>query len=263
MLLVKVGYIGWAFRGSQTQPHGETVEDALREGLVEIAAVDDPDEAGFRMASRTDAGVSARANAFRVATAMDPDEMVAALNGVLDDVHPWGWAEVPDGFAVRQARSRRYRYHLFYSGWDARAIQEAADVFEGEHDVAGFSRSDPGRDGDTTRFVDAVDVRFHESFVTIDVRARGFLWEQVRRMVAALEAVGRGELTREDLEAVLETGRDLGLEPAPPEPLVLVDIDYGLDVNVVDEARERVRQEVFASAARHLTRARVLKDLTR
>lgn len=263
MLLVKVGYLGWAFRGSQTQPHGETVEDALREGLVEIAAVDDPDESGFRMASRTDAGVSARANAFRVATGMDPDEMVAALNGVLDDVHPWGWAEVPDGFTVRRARSRWYRYHLFYSGWDARAIQEAADVFEGEHDFAGFARADPGREGGTVRFVDSVDVRFQESFVTVDVRARGFLWEQVRRMVAALEAVGRGEMTRDDLASLLETGRDAGVAPAPPEPLVLVDIDYGLEMNVVERAREAIREEVFAAAARHLTRAQVLKDLTR
>lgn len=263
MLLVKVGYIGWAFRGSQTQPHGETVEDALRQGLVEIGAVDDPDEAGFRMASRTDAGVSARANAFRVETGMDPAELVAALNGVLDDVHPWGFAEVPDGFDVGKARSRWYRHHLFYTGWDARKIQEVADVFEGEHDFGGFAKTDPDREGDTVRFVDEVDVRFQESFATIDVVGRGFLWQQVRRMVAALEAVGLGEMSRDDLEELLATGRDLGLEPASPEALVLVDIDYGLEMNVVDRAREPIREEVFAAAAKHLTRAQILKDLSR
>lgn len=263
VLLVKVGYIGWAFRGSQTQPHGETVEDALREALLEIEAVDDPDEAGFEMASRTDAGVSARANAFQVATGMEPDELVIALDGVLGDIHPWGWAEVPDGFEVHEARSRWYRYHLFYTGWDARKIQQAADLFEGEHDFAGFAKTDPDRGDDTTRFVDEVDVQFQESFATIDVVGRGFLRQQVRRMVAGLEAVGQGELAPGDLEEVLATGRALGLEPAPAEALVLVDIDYGLEMNVVQEVRGAIRDEVFAAAAKHLTRAQVLKDLTR
>lgn len=262
-VLVKFGYVGWAFRGSQTQPHGETVEDELVAGLRQVEAIDDADEAGLGLASRTDAGVSARGNAFAVDTEMNPSELVSALNGVTGDVHPWGYAEVADGFDPRKARSRWYRYHLFYTGWDARKIQGAAGVFEGEHDFGGLSRSDPDRQPDTSRFVDSVDVQFQESFVTVDVEAPSFLWEQVRRMVAALEAIGRGELSEDELAQSLETGEDLGLEPAPPEPLVLVDVDLGLEVEPVREAQQAIRDSVFEQAADHLTRAQVLKDLTR
>lgn len=262
-LLVKFGYLGWAFRGSQRQPHGETVEDALLSALRRIEAIDDADQARFSVASRTDAGVSARGNAFAIDTEMDPAELVSGLAGVLDDVHPWGWCEVPDGFDPRQARARWYRYHLFNRGYDAAAVRQAASVFEGQRDFSAFAKTDPSRDVETDRYLDSFDVTFQESFLVFDVEAPSFLWQQIRRMVGALIRVGEGEITAADIEEMLATGKADEVRVAPPEGLVLVDVDLGLDVETVRAARDRIRQAVLDGVADHLTRTQVLKDLAR
>lgn len=269
-LMVAVGYLGWSFSGSQRQTGRDdvtTVEGTVADALVEVGAVEDPEKADLRFASRTDAGVSARGNAFALDTDLGGDELLDRLVGVLPkrDVLPWGWVDVPDGFDPRQARSRWYRYHLFNDGLDLGAVQQAARAFVGEHDYAAFAKADPSRpDVETRRFVTDVDVGLHESFVVVDVKARSFLWQQVRRMVGALRAVGRGELGVEAVAAALESGKaEFDPVVAPAEGLVLVEVDHGLDWTTRPGTSERVREAVLERMVHHLTRTQVLRDLTR
>lgn len=64
--------------------------------------------------------------------------------------------------------------------------------------------------------------------VVVSIRADRFLYKMVRFMVGALVAVGKGVLTMEDLEHMLETGvrGDSMFMCAPPEGLVLTNVEY-------------------------------------
>jgi len=62
MRAFRVAYDGEPYRGFQRQPHGDTIEDALFEGLRALGVgFRDGSPAGYAAAGRTDAGVSARA----------------------------------------------------------------------------------------------------------------------------------------------------------------------------------------------------------
>jgi tRNA pseudouridine38-40 synthase len=84
-------------------------------------------------------------------------------------------------------------------------MARAAVAFEGRHDFSAFGGFDP----QPVRTVHRVRVRRAGDLVTIDVRADAFLRGMVRRMVAALLAVGRGALPEGSIAGLL-----VGSKPA-------------------------------------------------
>jgi tRNA pseudouridine38-40 synthase len=69
-------------------------------------------------------------------------------------------------------------------------MAEAASAFEGRHDFSAFGGADP----QPVRTVHRLRVRKVGQAVEIDVRADAFLRGMVRRIVAILLAVGKGQL---------------------------------------------------------------------
>ena len=63
--------------------------------------------------------------------------------------------------------------------------------------------------------------------VVIDIKGREFLRNMVRRVVAALSSVSEGSSTLEDVMEALQ-GREVSFGLAPPEGLILMQIDYGI-----------------------------------
>ncbi|HET6403911.1 MAG TPA: tRNA pseudouridine(38-40) synthase TruA [Candidatus Thermoplasmatota archaeon] len=236
---LKVAYDGTRFAGSQVQPHVRTVHGELAKALRALGA----EEPRILWAGRTDAGVSAAAN---VAVIDDPPvappALVPALAFRMEDAWPWAWAEVPEGFEPRHARRRWYRYHL-RTELDAKRLEDALQPFVGTHDFRDFARVEPGVE--PVRTVFSMRARREGPFVLVDVEGESFLWNQVRRMVEAARRVAADELPRAAVEGALATphGGDFGL--APPEPLVLMDVDYA-HVSFTDERRglERLRRRV-------------------
>jgi tRNA pseudouridine38-40 synthase len=97
-------------------------------------------------------------------------------------------------------------------------MARAATAFEGRHDFSAFGGADP----QPVRTVHAVRVRRSGDAVTIDVRADAFLRGMVRRMVAALLAVGKGRIAEADVAAALSAGRPaFGGAAAPARGLCL------------------------------------------
>jgi tRNA pseudouridine38-40 synthase len=78
-------------------------------------------------------------------------------------------------------------------------MARAAVAFEGRHDFSAFGGVDP----QPVRTVHRVRVRRAGDLITIDVRADAFLRGMVRRMVAALVAVGRGTLPEGSIAGLL------------------------------------------------------------
>jgi tRNA pseudouridine38-40 synthase len=245
-LAVKFAYDGAHFSGSQRQPGERTAESELLRALVKIGAIAAADENRFRVASRTDRGVSALGNVFAVDTDFRPHELLAALNASCEDVHCYALAEAPKNFSPRRAQGRWYRYHLPYHGQDLDLMVEGAKVFEGEHEFRLFCKPD-GKV--TLRTLGSVTLSREGDLIIIDVRAREFLRNMVRRIVSALDQIGQGRVTLDEVRSALQgQGRSMGLAEA--EGLFLMDIDLGLDwcypptgrmTSVVSEQTHRAR----------------------
>ena len=250
---MKVGYDGRRFHGSQVQPGVRTVHSALAEALRAMGH----DEPRILWAGRTDAGVSAAGNVAVFETHLEPASLLPGLSFRLEDAWCWAWAEVGERFEPRHAKRRTYRY-LLRTDLDAGKLAEALRLFEGTHDFTGFCKLEP--DVDPRRTVLRTCARREGGFVVLDIEGESFLWNQVRRMVAAAEKVADGRVPAREVEAVLAKGARADLGTADPEPLVLLDVEY--DGVTFDEDRARVAERMdrrVADAELHLTTLRAIR----
>jgi tRNA pseudouridine38-40 synthase len=224
--LLRFGYDGARYAGWARQPGLQTVEGELQKGLARVRVVDSP-TSPIQVASRTDRGVSARANALLLTSSLNGDALLRVLNGIAPDIYFTGAVRVPPGFRVRSARRRTYRYFETRQYSHLGRVREAAAQFSGSIDARSFGRGltvcEP-----QWRPVESVRVRPARSGVTIEVRAPSFVWGMVRKIVAALREVDENRLTIPDLQSAIRGRMRLTLPLAAPEPLVLWAVDYGL-----------------------------------
>ena len=210
-----VEYDGTDFAGYQLQPNARTVQGELETALATLSGGERQPVDG---AGRTDAGVHASGQviSFTYSGSLSAQELTRALNGLLPaDVAVRDVRRAPDWFHPRYAaRYREYRYTVWNGPpsplrertalgvrvpLDTDAMARAASVFEGRHDFSAFGSADR----QPVRTVHSVRVRRDGRLVTIDVRADAFLRGMVRRMVAVLLEVGRGQLNKDELTAAL------------------------------------------------------------
>ena len=214
-----VEYDGTEFAGFQLQKGARTVQGELEAALSRLSGGDRQPVAG---AGRTDAGVHATGQviAFTYTGSLSVEALTDALNGTLPpDVAVRDLRRAPAGFNPRYAaRSREYRYSIWNGprsplrertalwvrqGLDVAAMVRAATAFEGRHDFSAVGGADP----QPVRTVHRVRVRRDGSLVTIDVRADAFLRGMVRRIVAVLLAVGKGQLDPAAVRGLLSAGK--------------------------------------------------------
>ena len=258
----RVAYDGREYAGFQRQPHATTVEGTLLRALAEHGILDRGDgpthatPPGYAAAGRTDAGVSAVAQTVAFAA---PDWLTPrAFNGHLPgSVRVWAAADVFEGFhATHDATQRTYRYHLYApargadpdrdddadrdDAVDDDRVRDALDRFSGKHDFHNLTSDETG----TVRDLSASATRAGDLLV-FEVSAGGFPRALVRRLVAAARAVGRGMADRSLIDRLLDSEPvpgEVGVGPAPPEPLVLWDVSYeGVAFEVDSEAAESAR----------------------
>jgi tRNA pseudouridine38-40 synthase len=235
-----VEYDGTDFAGFQVQPGRRTVQGTLEATLALLG-----NEAAPRVdgAGRTDAGVHATGQviAFSWDGHLDVEELGRAFDANLPrDVAIRDLQPVPPGWNPRfAARYREYRYTVWNGPrsptiertalgvrepLDIAAMERAGSVFIGRHDFRAFGATDRS----PVRTVMAVRVRRKGRLVTIDVRADSFLRGMVRRLVAAMVAVGLGQL---DIEAVSSAlagpGPALDGAAAPAKGLCLRRVAFG------------------------------------
>jgi tRNA pseudouridine38-40 synthase len=122
-----------------------------------------------------------------------------------------------------------------------------AHLFEGRHDFLRFCKPE-GRA--TVKTVDKIDVRSVGDIIVIDLYAREFLRNMVRRMVAAMGEVGRGRASIDEVQEVLD-GKMGSFGLAKSEDLVLVDVRYVIEIPTIvtvpfrHEVRRRRREALI------------------
>ncbi|MBF6600051.1 MAG: tRNA pseudouridine(38-40) synthase TruA [Dehalococcoidia bacterium] len=239
-IAVLMEYDGTAYRGSQYQENGPTIQAELEGALKGLTGED----RRIAFAGRTDAGVHAlgQVAAFDTRVRLDAAAFVRGLDHFLPpDIAVLAAREVDSRFDPRRdARSRLYRYRIAMRpvrpaldrerAWhvgrqlDVAAMARAARRLEGRHDFAAFAAPYEGRAERTLR---RCEVTTAGSDLGVVMEAEAFLPHQVRRTVGPLVAVGSGRLHEDELVRLLDEARPSSAGPAAPAcGLYLVSITY-------------------------------------
>jgi len=245
-VLLTVAYDGRPYSGFAIQRNAPTVAGELLAAIRHF----DPGVAKLNVASRTDAGVHARAQkvAFDTARAIPMRAWVLGLA-----------KRLPPSIVVREAllvsfgfnpryhtALKRYRYlvlrdrladpFLVGRAWRVGGLLEARHVatmraelelVQGTHDFRAFASARDERPHTERSLVDVAVTEIGErcSCLAIDVTGDGFLHNMVRILVGTVVDVGRGRLEAGAMVRALSSGdrRDAGVT-APPDGLYLEEV---------------------------------------
>jgi len=243
----KLGYLGGGYHGFQLQPDVLTVQAVVRDALRGL----DLNDGSFCYAGRTDRGVSALGQV--IDFFIDPERASLAVPRVLNsrlppDVWAWAWSRVPENFSARHAALwREYRYILPGDGLDLDLMRKAARELLGVHDFRNLSSE---KIRPTTRDLMKLELSEKNGLIILDVRSDGFLWNMVRKIASVLEKVGSGERDLNWVRDLLDTGINQGVNAAPAEGLILMDVGYQGVEWTVEPYSMRMAQERLSSAWR-------------
>ena len=236
-----VQYDGADFQGWQIQPDGPSIQQTIEEALG--CLVEHP--VRVQAAGRTDSGVHALAMPVQFETVhpIPAANLPVALAKYLPDaISVLSAAEVAPDFDVRRkAILRWYRYQILLSpmrrplgprAWvihrplDLDAIYEGQALLAGEHDFQGF-RSSQCQARRTRLTLEQATLTQGKDLIALDFKCRSFLQHMIRLMVGSLVAMGQGQLSRERLLRIRDTGdRPQLILCAPPQGLCLMGVAY-------------------------------------
>ena len=236
-------YDGTSFAGWQSQKGGGAIQDVIEARLAQLFG----GLVRIHASGRTDAGVHALGQIFHFDAVWKhgPEKLHAALRvGLPPTIQIKSLKVVSPEFHARfSATGKIYIYHLFLGdadpftrpfAWsterliDIEAMQAATAVLRGKHDFRAFSALNGPPKDDTVRDLRRFELVRRGPRVRITAEADGFMYKMVRSLVGALMSVGQGNLTAEQLRAILASGRRTPLvQTAPPQGLFLVKVLYG------------------------------------
>ena len=244
-LKVFIAYNGADYHGFQRQENALTVQEVVEKSIGKLLKIPPPVIYGC---SRTDTGVHARRFCFnvRIDSNIPCDGFVKGMNTLLpDSIAVLSCEDASEEFHARyctkakeyvylinnkpsrdvflQALAYHYPYEL-----NLGKMNEAARLFVGEHDFAGFCRSEgKARVKSTVRTIYELSVSQKEGICEIKIRGNGFLYNMVRIVAGTLIHVSEGRRTLEDIETALKTGdRSFAGVTLPPEGLYLNEVFY-------------------------------------
>ncbi|KAM0671811.1 tRNA pseudouridine synthase domain-containing protein [Ordospora colligata] len=238
MVALKISYDGRKYSGVARQFGKQTIDGYISNAL-EITGL------GSKLvyAGRTDAGVSAVgmiasvhvvsriANPSRGYTLGDEDHKEYRYDLILntylpEDIRVIGWAPVPDDFSARfTCIQRQYRYYFHKDSLDLSKMQDSTHRIKGMTNFYYFCKhSDKNalyeRTIDECRIIDDGDMYY------LDIKARAFLHNMVRKIIWAILKDGRGEAYDE---------KRIGLEE--PYPLVFYNAIYPEELQFIMDQR--------------------------
>jgi len=258
MYILKVAYDG-RHRGFQSQPHGNTVCDNILRALEECGYLSEDRRGIIFYGGRTDKGVSALGNFVVVHLKEEPK--LSYIYSKLKDRGIWilGYRRIEE---IPEVKYRHYRYILPRDeDYNIDLMIEGSKKLLGTHSFHNLSKRDRSKEKSPIRSI--YDIRISETdfYIVIDVIGKSFLWNMVRKIVTVLSEIGRNRREISWIDDLLDVNYRIGVPPAPPEGLILVeaktDVEYIYDSYVVrrfweDWGREYRRSVVRCGVSRSM-----------
>lgn len=240
-------YEGTKYQGWQKQTSSDnTIQGKLEKLLERMCGV--PTE--ISGSGRTDAGVHALGQVanFHCEIDMTTEEIQEYMNRYLpEDIAVIRTEEVAPRFHSRLNAVRKcYRYQVWNrevpnvflrrycledaTGFDCRAMREAAEILCGEHDFQAFTSAKKGKKS-TVRTIERIIIEENaggqEGLLSFTFIGDGFLYHMIRILMGTLLEVGSGERSVESVRTVLE-GKDRSAagKLVPAKGLTLVEVSY-------------------------------------
>ncbi len=224
-----IEYAGTRYSGWQIQKNARTVQGEIDRA---VSSVTGRREFELYGSGRTDAGVHALAQVAHldVYTTLAPELLRRKINDELPaDIHIKTIDKAPHRFHARHdARSRSYLYQISrrrtafakaFVWWvreplSVPAMRDAATRFVGMKDLQAFTDDDPSEKS-TQVLLERLELAERGELILIRVQGSHFLWKMVRRIVGVLVAVGHGDMTASQADALIHGGEVSGLDATP------------------------------------------------
>lgn len=240
-----IAFDGTDFAGWQWQPRSRTVQAELQKALSTLFGVRVP----VSGSSRTDSGVHAKAHVshFDLEESVNIPQLHYKLNHVLPkDISVISLEEVGEHFHARfSAIEKTYHYRIHLSPilppferlytyhvkmpLDIQKMEEAARLFEGEHNFSSFAHKATkgcAKTSPVKRIYRSAIIKEGEG-ISFIITGSGFLHKMVRNIVGTLIDVGRGKISQNALSAIIDAkDRRKAGKTAPPHGLFLMDVKY-------------------------------------
>lgn len=240
-----LSFDGAAYHGWQVQPNAVTVQQRVEEVMARLF----PSSASIVGAGRTDAGVNA---GMMVAHAdlpseIDEAQLASKLNRMLPpDISVNDIRHVkPDAHARFSATARTYHYGVYNAKNpfrrhyatrltyvpDYEVMNKAAALLLNVSDFTSFSKLHSDAKTNICDVRHAVWRQIEDDYWRFEITADRFLRNMVRAVVGTLLDVGRGRMSIDDFEMVIEKkNRCAAGDSVPANALSLVDISYPEDI---------------------------------
>jgi len=253
-------YFGWQDLGTSVQKPSQkkaTIEASILQVLKKICKYQ---SCTISAASRTDAGVHAQGQVLKVTLplAINSDKLLLGMNSLLpDDIrvlqcHPCIATFNPN----KESKSKEYHYYFCtdtvynpvlndmvahtpdnskastIGSLDISLMQKACRLFIGEHDFYSFAKRDTNMSSTfrtilSCEIVQVQPLTFGNNIYTIKVEGTGFLRYMIRYVVGALFALGRNEISLNDIREALVNRKDKKLSSrAKSRGLHLIQVSY-------------------------------------
>tara|TARA_B100001123_G_C15218229_1_gene990140 strand:+ start:282 stop:1154 length:873 start_codon:yes stop_codon:yes gene_type:complete len=221
---ITFAYLGEDFHGSQVQPSLKTVQGELEKACKRLKW----SPKGIKISSRTDSGVNARMN-FALLDVPEgikndlPHGLLKGLNDILPStICVYDAEKVSESCNIRNVNMRTYRYRLdLLENWNKeikqKELTEALNLFKGEHDFFNYYKQEDDRS--TIRNIEEISswISKNNTIIGFEIKSRGFLWNQVRRIASCIVKLLNQEITKSEVINSLKTGSgnyDFGLAPS-------------------------------------------------
>lgn len=235
-----IEYEGTRYSGWQAQSNTQkTVQGHLLRAAQQVLG--DVEIGG---AGRTDAGVHAAGQVAHLRTHKSADPLLTSrkINDLLPhDIHIVDASRANERFHARHdALSRSYLYQIStrrsafakpFVWWikdrlDLAAMQTAAAAVAGRHDFSAFSDKRLKEEESRIVVVESCQLVRSGALILLRIEASHFLWKMVRKLVAFLVEVGRGNIPASEMLRRFDPKAEAFQPTAPPSGLFLESIRY-------------------------------------
>lgn len=238
-----IEYDGKEFNGWQKQPNKLNIQGNLEKVISDLTK----EEIEIIGSGRTDAGVHALGQVanFKTNSNIPIEKFAIAINSrIKQSIRIKKAEEVDEKFHSRLSCKRKtYRYVINNSNCesaiyrnletyipfklDIEKMQEAAKLFEGEHDFKAFKASGTSSKSSVRKIYKAEVTKQNNNRIYIELTSNGFLYNMVRIIAGTLVEVGEGKITPESITEIIDSkNREKAGKTLPARGLFLLKVEY-------------------------------------